>query len=205
MNELVRFESEKQIEARSTSFVELIRDQKITNREEYALAATYFIDERAMEAAIVEHFKDMKADADRAHKTICAKEQSYLKPLRTALAMLKPRMSAWEQKEAERARKAEETARAKADKIEEKTGVAQVVLPVENKAHGQGVQFVDHWKADRIEIMALAKAVAAGNVPSSMLAPNWPELNKYASAMGPNAKMDGVTFVNERIVKKASA
>jgi hypothetical protein len=70
----------------------------------------------------------------------------------------------------------------------------------------QGVSYRDNWKAhEAVDIKALAAAVAAGTVPSTLLLPNMTALNQIARATKGTHAIPGVKVYNDRQVTARTA
>lgn len=70
----------------------------------------------------------------------------------------------------------------------------------------QGITYRDNWKAhDRIDIKALAAAVADGRASINFLVPNMTALNQFARATKGTQDVPGVRIYNDRQVAARSA
>ncbi|MCR4341904.1 MAG: hypothetical protein NUW01_18665, partial [Gemmatimonadaceae bacterium] len=64
-----------------------------------------------------------------------------------------------------------------------------------------GVTYRDNWKAkDDIDVKALAAALAAGQVPTTFLAPNLTAINQYIRATQGTQPIPGVQIFNDRTI-----
>lgn len=104
---------------------------------------------------------------------------------------------------AEEARKAREIADKAADKAEERQEQSEEVYvppaPVAQtatKAQGQSVKTT--WSAEVTDLMALAKGVAEGKVPTACILANMPVLNKQAIALQDSLNYPGVRAISKK-------
>lgn len=76
---------------------------------------------------------------------------------------------------------------------------APVVVVKPSMPKVQGVTYRDQWKAhDQVDVRALARAVADGIAPPTLLLPNMTALNQMARATQGTQKVPGVRFWNDR-------
>jgi len=78
-----------------------------------------------------------------------------------------------------------------------------VVAPIEVKSEPpkvEGVSFRENWKAEVIDLKALAKYVLSNPSMINLLLPNMPALNSMAKGMKANMSIPGVKVVSERVV-----
>ena len=69
----------------------------VVNKDDYINSAEMLLQTKSMAKIISDEFSPQKSLADKAHKAICASERKYLKPLLTAEATIKSRMSSWKE------------------------------------------------------------------------------------------------------------
>jgi len=62
---------------------------EVTDNETYSEAATFLKEIKTAQAAVTDTFKEMKEAAHKAHKTVCDKENQFLKPLKEAETIVK--------------------------------------------------------------------------------------------------------------------
>lgn len=110
-----------------------------------------------------------------------------------------------EKARAEALRQAQE-AEAKAAKIEAAAAQksetlamreAVVVAPIFQDAKTEGTVARKTWKVKSVDVVALARAVGAGQAPPNFITPNLQDLNAYARSLRENARVPGVEFEAE--------
>ncbi|NCB43280.1 MAG: hypothetical protein EOM59_11750 [Clostridia bacterium] len=79
----------------------------VTNSEEYGQAAEFLKDIKTGITTVKNTFSDMKAAANAAHKAICDKENSFIKPLEEANLIIRKKMQGYND-EIERKRREDE-------------------------------------------------------------------------------------------------
>jgi len=70
---------------------------KVTNKEEYIASAAILLKTKQMAKLISSEFSVQKSLADKAHKTICGSEKSFLTPLIKTEERVKSLMSSWKE------------------------------------------------------------------------------------------------------------
>jgi hypothetical protein len=204
VNELVKIQDEKQIGALATDYAGRVDALKVTSRESYGLMVQLVKEAKQFQEAVTAFFEPMRKATYDAYQEVLTQKKKHVEPFEKAEKIGKMRMRGWEQIEEERARKAREK-QAEAAREAMKNGTPPPVLRVvENKAHVDGVTFVDNWKAVRIEgcsMQALCKWVLEGKIPEMFLMVNESEANKFARATGGKVTVPGFRFENERIAR----
>jgi hypothetical protein len=105
----------------------------------------------------------------------------------------------WEEAE-EIARKAKESGQRAADEIRASPlEVQKVHVPGIERVHG--VQTVERWSAEVVDMKELCRAVGAGEVSVSLVLPNMPNLNRMAVVEKAGMKVRGVRAVKETGVR----
>lgn len=113
-----------------------------------------------------------------------------------------------EKAKAEALRQAQE-AEAKAAKIEAAAAQksetlamreAVVVAPIFQDAKTEGTVARKTWKVKSVDVVALARAVGAGQAPPNFITPNLKDLNAYARSLRENARVAGVEFEAETTI-----
>jgi hypothetical protein len=78
---------------------------------------------------------------------------------------------------------------------------APVVSVARSVPKVEGISYRDAWKAhDAVDVLALAKEVAAGRAPTTFLVPNMTAINQWARATKGTVQIPGVRVVNDRQV-----
>jgi hypothetical protein len=101
--------------SRSVSVIELEAESIVVETDEdYSTAAEFGRRVKQAASDVVEFFRPMKEDAYRAHKTVCDKEKTMLKPLINAEGVLKRTMGGYALRKERERKAAEEEARRRA-------------------------------------------------------------------------------------------
>ena len=164
------------------------------------------------------------AAAHASHKAAIEAKNKLADPVRCARAIIKPKVTAWEQDQLriqqERQRLAEEAAR----KIEEEARLALAVEAEQKGAEPETVKEIletpvvtvtpvvapafqktngfksrESWSAEVYDIRPLCKGIAEGRYPTSYVMGNMPVLNGMARSLKSQLKIDGVK-ANKSIV-----
>jgi hypothetical protein len=75
--------------------------------------------------------------------------------------------------------------------------VAEFMPAMEGLVAASGVSYRANWKAEVVDLMALVKAVAAGQQPATVLLPNMTALNQMAKAYHNTQAIPGVRQYND--------
>jgi len=208
---------------KALSVPEQAKGLKIVDGTSYQRGGQVLVMIKKLRAEVNETFDPIIKKAHEAHREAIAKKKKVEAPLIEAENIVKPAMAAYDtlqrqRVEAER-RRLEEEARKRAEDealaaalhaekqgeieeaeaiINEPLEVAPIVQPAATKV--AGVSYRENWTADITDMMALVKAVAAGEQPLSLLVINMPALNQMARALKAELKIPGVKAVCHKIV-----
>lgn len=120
--ELVLLEKGHELEGQSREIV-------VTNDEEFASAGEFAREVKLQQKTVQEYFKPLKDAAHKTHQMLCARENEFLKPLKSAEDACKTAMISYNRKKQEEARKRQEEmqrlAREEADRKLAEAEVAQ--------------------------------------------------------------------------------
>ncbi len=198
------------VEKKAASFTETLVEHQIVDEDSYLKCDELFHMAVTMLDEIAATFDPIIADANRAHKTALAQKAKHAKPIQDALAGLKQRFLAEQQKreaEAERLR-LELEAKLKAEAAERQldeaialegaghADEAEQVLNEPTSAPSVAMEAVRHkvmpklgktstsgrWKCVEADLKKLARAVADGVVPTSYILANATVLDARAAA-----------------------
>jgi len=191
----------------------------IKSQDSYDKANDFLKAIKGLQGQVKDTFKDIIAKAFAAHKEAKAQETRHLEPLLKAETLVKNKMLTFAQEqerlrqEAERKLQAEaekkrqealakaEKAReegkeAKAEKYEDKA--AAVVAPQLAPSFDKGSAVITkRWHAEVTDLMALVKAIAAGQAPIILVEANMVVLNAQARSLKENMAFPGVKAVGE--------
>ena len=208
-----------ELEEKTLTVDEQARVIIVKTQEQYNSADKFVQEIKNLQKEIKATFGPIISKAFQAHKEAKAQETRHLEPLLKAEAFIKDKMMVYLrqqeairqeqerklQAEAERKRqealaKAEaaraEGKEAKAEKYEDKA--AQVVAPQLASTVDKGSAVVTkRWSAEVTDLMALVKAVAAGQVPLACIEANMPTLNAQARALKDSMNYPGVKAISE--------
>lgn len=219
--EVVRYQDENQITRAGTRYKEQVEALKITSAETYQQMVALVRVSKGYQQAVKDFFEPIRAPQYEALEATYKKIRDNSKPFADAETIGKQRMRGWEQLEAKRQadadRRAEEKRKAAAAEArqngnEEKAQTIEAALPVqrENRAHVEGVQYVDNWKArlagateeDRLaSLRELLKAILAGKASIGFVLLDESEINRFAKATSGKMPIPGLEFYNEKTVK----
>lgn len=218
----------QEIEQKALSIPEHARDLKIINTETYQRGGELLVAIKGLRKEIDNCFSPIIEKAFAAHKEAVAQRRKVEAPLVEAEAILKPAMAAWDTEQErirrEEQRRLEDAARKRAEDeqlamaaqaeragdkesaqaiIDAPVEVAPVIVPTAAPKLS-GVSYRENWSAQVVDIMALIKAVAAGQQPASLLTVNLPALNQMARALKDSLNIPGVKAVCEKVVAAGS-
>jgi hypothetical protein len=200
MNEIITQEVKTELETRNTSLTErvlslVVSDDKINNE-----ATTLLKSVKEMRTRIEDTFRPAVSDAKKAYDSARGLRDTFLKPVESAEAALRGKISAYVQAEnarleaiaAAEAKKRESEIR-KAERKAEKTG-QPIVLPTAPAAVAVKVAgtYMERWTAQVVDLKALCKAVANGTAPTEAIMPNMTFLNRQAISYKGNLQIAGV-------------
>jgi hypothetical protein len=160
----------------------------------------------ALEKQIIEHHAPMKADAFKAHQTICQKEKELLAPVQAAKGLYSRAIGTWDAEqrrkeeeerrrlEAEERKRQDEAALAEAVAAQEEGATEDEVMavlesprampkvaPVPGYVRAAGIRPSTHYSAEQVSFEQLVKAAAANpKAYLSYLLPNMSVINGLA-------------------------
>jgi hypothetical protein len=190
----VPVEAEREINAQRGEVVSIADAIVIADQASYERAASHLTAVKALQVKVGEMFDDLVSAAHKAHKLLTERRAQHTNPLLAAERALKSKMSAYvteqeriaRQRAAEAAAKAreEEEARRLAEAAElEKAGESEAALAVLDEPvnlpppaplgmatpRADGISTRETWHAEVTDLMALVKAIAAGQAPLSLV------------------------------------
>jgi hypothetical protein len=210
--DLVRYQDENQIGQAGTRYKEQVESLRITSRDSYLqMAALVKICKNYLQG-VKDFFEKLRQKTYDAWQEVVTQTRNYSKPFQDAETIGKQRMRGWEELEAQRHREAakreEERRKAAATEARKngddaKAERIETALPVqrENRAHVDGVQYVDNWKGLVVDMPTLLKAVLAEKAPPDFVMVNESAINKFARATGGKVSVSGIEWFNEKTVK----
>jgi len=218
--DLVRYQDENQISHQGNRYKEQVEELRITSRDSYLQMVALVKISKGYQQAVKDFFERMRQKTYDAYQEVLKQIRDYSQPFIQAETIGKQRMRGWEDleekkrrdQEAAAAKKREEAAvEARKNGDEAKAERIETALPVtrENRAHVEGVQYVDNWKGHLAgqpedwlpSFRELLKAVLAGKAPELFVMPNESEINKFARATSGKMPIPGIVFYNEKTVK----
>lgn len=214
----------REVEQKAMAVVSQATQVKVVDTESYILAGETWKRLADMEKEAHEHFDPVVKSTDKAHKDAVALRKKVLDPIEQAKTNIKGLMSAYDAEQErirqaeearlrEEARKREEDARINEAVAMEQEGngiLAEMILsePVETpvvivqkevpKMAG-GPVYRTVWDAEVTDLLALVKAVAAGQVSINALLPNQTFLRQQAQSLKETMKMPGVKAYSRRV------
>lgn len=210
--DLVRYQDENQISRQGTRYKAQVEELRITSRDSYLQMVALVKISKSYQQAVKDFFEPIRAPQHEALEATYKKIRDNSKPFADAETIGKQRMRGWEDLEEKKRREQEAAAAEKREAAavearkngnEAKAERIETALPVvrENRAHVDGVQYVDNWKGRVVDMPALLKAVLAEKAPPGFVMVNESELNKFARATSGKVAVAGVEWVNEKTVK----
>ena len=149
---------------KEVSLVEIqAKEMVITSEEEYEKAAEFGKQIKEKAKVVTDFFKPMKDSAYQAHKAVCDREKTMLKPLQEAERILKKSMSAYYQEQERKRRKLEEKMRREAEAERERKLNEAAALEAAGKADEAEAALMD---AQVVESVA-SRATVVMNVPKT--------------------------------------
>lgn len=189
----------------------------ITDAEQHAAAQEFLTRVAGMSKQVRELFRESKAAAHQAHRSVCSLESSLLQPLSRASENVRGKVLSYEQAERRRAeeeaqRKAEEARRAEEERrladaeqaeaegdhetaeaiLEEAPVVPITVAPTPKVAKVAGVSRRVRWVAEVDDLLALVNYVAENPEWLHLLAPDMAALNGLARSQKDRMRIPGV-------------
>ena len=149
---------------KEVSLVEIqAKEMVISSEEEYEKAAEFGKQIKEKAKVVTDFFKPMKDSAYQAHKAVCDREKTMLKPLQEAERILKKSMSAYYQEQERKRRELEEKMRREAEAERERKLNEAAALEEAGKADEAEAVLMD---AQVVESVA-ASATVVMNVPKT--------------------------------------
>ena len=102
---------EKQLQESGTAMIERAKTMVITSHDDYEEAGKALVEIKTRMKQVTDYWKEPKAQAASAHKTICNKEKEMLSPLNEAEKIIKNAMVLYQSAVEKARREAEEEAR----------------------------------------------------------------------------------------------
>jgi hypothetical protein len=215
--DLVRYQDKNQISAAGLRYKEQVEALRITSRDSYIQMVVLVKISKGYKEGVKGFFEKMRQKTYDAYEEVLTEIRDYSKPFADAEIIGKQRMRGWEdleekkrrEQEAAAAKKRQDAAAAARESGDEaKAEIIETTLPVqrENRAHVEGVQYVDNWKGRLREpadqaMRELLKAILAGKAPVSFISLYESEVNKFARATNGTMDIPGIEWFNEKTVK----
>ena len=220
----------KELVTQTSQMVVELGEFEINSNETYVCAGEHLKLVKAKANALTEKRLEITRPMDAAKKKVMDFFKPPIEALNLAESGLKRKMTVFSQEQerirraAERQRQAQEQAdreKAEAEALElaqiaegegdKETAEAileeaqQPITPaapvvVAEKPKAAGISMRDNYKAEVTDLMALVKAVAAGDAPITMIKADDSALNKMAKATKGSVKMAGVRFYNDPVI-----
>jgi len=208
-----------ELEQQALAVDEQAREIIIKDQNQYDTANSFILTIKKLQKEVKDSFGPIIAKAFQAHKEAKAQETRHLEPLLKAEELVKGKMLGWlreqerirqemERKlQAEAEKKRQETLakaeaareqgkEAKAERYEEKA--SQIVAPILAPTADKGSAIVKKlYHAEVIDLMALVKAIAAGQAPIILVEANMVVLNSQARSLKETMSYPGVKVVAE--------
>ena len=208
---------EQQLEQSAALVVKTAQGLTITNHDDFDRGNTLLKDIKTRMKQVKEYWKEPKAAADAAHKTLVAREAQMLKPLQEAESVIKKAMLAYNAEVERKRREAEAEARRKRE--EEVKRMEALAAKAEEQGDDDAAEVLRDMAEDTPmpEITAQAAPTAKGTsirktwkarVTDPNLVPayhdgmelrsiNMAALNNIAKWSGGEAKIPGVEFYQD--------
>ena len=201
---------------------------KINSPEDMNVVSAHFLAAKSGMKMVKAHLKPLIDEANSRHKKLTGIRSKWLKPYEDISADATALIAEYDQEQeriqreeqarlAEVARKqAEEAMLREADELE-KAGhkeEAEAVLeapiiapppPVQKAEKPKGVSTSKRWRAEVYDKMALVQAIAAGDVPLTLVDPNMTALNQMAVALNDQMQIAGVKAMAKTVVSGRTA
>jgi hypothetical protein len=208
------------LEQRALTLPEQARAVVITDQYSYGVAVEKLLGVAALRQEIVDHHAQAKADAYKAHQSVCAMERRHLLPVTEAESLLKMKIGQWDIEQRRIREAAERQAREEAERIRiEEIEAAAVTAEAEGASvdevraiieqpvispkvyvpptyqPAKGVSTATTYQADVYDVKALCRGIAEGTVSPNLVIPNLVALNQMARAMKTTFSVPGVRVV----------
>jgi len=217
----------RELEQQAITWPERAQALRIDSDEALMQADEMLLGIKDLEKEITAHHGPIKRKAHEAWKAVVAAEKRMLEPLRQAEAVIKQRIGDYRRERElaieEARREAEEEARRRAEEqalvaaaAAERAGATSTEieaildgamrqpLPVPKPPEPpktKGISTVTVFRAEVIDLKALAGGVVNGTVPPAFIEPNVKALNQWARATKGSAQLPGVRVIAERVVR----
>ena len=191
----------------------------VSTKEEADFALSRLQDVKTWRKRWVEYWRDLKENAAKAHKDICAKEKEGTEPIDRAEMMVKGKVIDWQRAEQakaeaeqrrlqaiadEQARKERErleaqaaklkTPEKQAERLEQAASIVAPVVTVAPDIKTAGSSITTTWKAELVSLSALS-GLPVGDMRLSFLVFDQSGADKFAKATKGTIKVPGVKFV----------
>lgn len=208
------------------AMVEVFKGLKVTSRDECDYASSSLINIKSKVKALENRRKEITKPIDEAKKSVMDLFRPATDALKQIESIVKPKIVEFELKvqeqerkeraaAEEKARKAREKAEAaaekareqgkdeKADMLEQKAATIVPVVPVA-QPKSKGVSMRKTWKAEVTDVQKVCAAIAAGEIPASIIEFKAAELNAFAKTWQNNKQFEGLKIYQEAGVSTRS-
>ena len=212
---------EKQLQESGTAMIERAKTMVITSHDDYEEAGKALVEIKTRMKQVTDYWKEPKAQAASAHKTICNKEKEMLSPLNEAEKIIKNAMVLYQSAVEKARREAEEEAR------RQKQAETDRLLVKAMKAEANGddqTADINMAMAQMIEDMPATPAVMSPSASGTYIRKTWKArvtnpmlvpaysggielreikmsaLNQIAKMTNGTVKIDGVEFYEESTI-----
>ncbi len=210
-----------ELEVEKSSIVKRANDLTIASADEHAVALLMLKDVATAQRKVQELFKDPKAAAHAAHKSITEAEGKLLGPLAEARGIISRKATTYELEEQRKAEEEAKRLQEEARQAEEKRQIEDAILaeasgdkaqaeeilaapvevatvkPIPQIARMSGITSRTNYKGEVEDLLVLVKHVAANPHLIGLLEVNQTGLNAYAKAMKEGFKMPGCRLVKD--------
>lgn len=222
MNQAIAI-NEQEIETSINPVIAHAKELKVIDNESYLIAADILKEIVSARGKVAQAFDDLIKDAYSHHRKLIARKNHYDAPLLSAEVKLKAARIAFIQ-EQERKRREEELRLQEITRKQEEERRLDEAVALENAGmqeeaqrvidepqhqiaivlpppvpRVEGISHRDNWSAEVTDVMALIKAVAAGEAPILAITPNMKFLNEQARSYKNLLKIPGVKAVSTPI------
>ena len=214
----------EEVSTRALTIPEQANAVKIVDPDSYVKASGLWQDIRALRKQVSDTFTPIIQKAHAAHREALDRKAAVDAPLEVAEKTVKKAMNAWDEEQErirqaeqrrlqEEARKREEEARLQAAIEAEKEGakeeaeeilnkpvyVPPIIVEKQTPKPQGGPVFRTVWKHQVTDLMALVKAVAAGQAPLAAIQANDVFLGQQARSLKEAMRYPGVRAYSERV------
>ena len=144
--DLVRYQDENQISHQGGRYKEQVEELRITSRDSYLQMVALVKISKGYQQAVKDFFEKMRQKTYDAYQEVLKQIRDYSQPFIQAETIGKQSMRGWEDLEEKKRQALAAEARKNGDEV--KAEKIETTLPVQrdNRAHIEGVQYVDNWK-----------------------------------------------------------